>query len=87
MNAFALEVPESFVAMIAERVAALLGVREPASDSSPWLDTDGAAKYLCAEPRRIYELKSRHEIPHYKDGTRLLFRRDDLDTYLQGERV
>lgn len=83
MSAVALELPPEVIEEIARRAAELV---HPASPESPWLDVESAARYLCAKPGRIYELKARGEVPHHKDGTRLLFHRDDLDAYMAASR-
>jgi excisionase family DNA binding protein len=77
----ALELPEGFVEAVAARVADLLGDREPA-EPEPWIDLKVAAQYLACKPARIYALVSARRIPHEKDGTRLLFRRSELDAWI-----
>ena len=66
--------------VIAERVAERLA---PASSVSPWLSTEQAAVYLAAKPSRIHDLVALGKLAPRRDGRRLLFRRDDLDTYLE----
>ncbi len=74
--------PADLVDAIARRASELvleqLGMAEPAS---PWLDTKGAAAYLSWPTERVY--KCVHELPHFRHGNRLLFRRDELDRYLE----
>ena len=66
---------------IAERVA----TRMPASSAtvSPWLSTESAAEYIDAKPARIHDLVQARKLTPRRDGRRLLFRRDDLDAYLE----
>jgi excisionase family DNA binding protein len=66
---------------IAERVAAR--VAPPAPERTPWLDTAGAAEYLAAKPGRIHDLVALRRLTPRRDGRRLLFRRSDLDAYLE----
>jgi excisionase family DNA binding protein len=66
-----------------ERVAELL----PAPvDCSPWLDADGAAAYIAATRDRIYDLVQLRKLEPRRDGRRLVFRREDLDAYLEASR-
>jgi excisionase family DNA binding protein len=63
---------------IARRAAAL----QPAT-ASPWLDTKGAAEYVACTPDRIHDLVGLRKLTPRRDGRRLLFKRDDLDAYLE----
>jgi excisionase family DNA binding protein len=82
-NGLALTVPPDLVQAIAERTAELLAEQLP-NRPEPYLDVDGAAAYLSAPVSRIYDLR-RQGVRHYKDGTRLLFKREDLDAWLDAE--
>jgi excisionase family DNA binding protein len=76
--------PETFAQIIdavSERVLEPLAGED---DRSPWLDSNGAADYLSWPRERIY--KHRHELPHYKHGNRLMFRRDELDRFVEQHR-
>lgn len=79
----ALPFPEQLVDVIAERVAERLAGRAPATGPEPWIGVAEAARHLDCEPKRIYDLKSQRRIPFRKDGSRVLFRRSDLDAYLE----
>lgn len=83
MNAVTLQLPPDALEAIAERAAELLAERLPAHESSPYLTTEEAAEYLRAPVSRVYDLRSRGELPVFKDGSRNLFRREDLDALLQ----
>jgi excisionase family DNA binding protein len=76
-----LGVPGELVEMIAERAADLLAEQMPSV--SPYLDVDKAADYLACSPSRIYALTSTKRIPHHRDGSRLLFRREELDAWIE----
>jgi excisionase family DNA binding protein len=73
---------DAFAELLADRVAARI---EPAQIDrvSPWLNVEAAAEYIGSGPRRIYDLSSSGRIPVYREGTRLLFHRDDLDEWLR----
>jgi hypothetical protein len=66
---------------IAARAAELLTDRQPAA--SPWLDTKGAADHIAATPGRVHDLVQLGRLVPRRDGRRLLFRREDLDAYLE----
>ena len=76
-----LAVPDDLVEALAERVADLLSAREP-DGPEPWIAVAAAAEHLACAPARIYALASARRIPHERDGSRLLFRRSDLDAWL-----
>nr|MBA2763801.1 helix-turn-helix domain-containing protein [Thermoleophilaceae bacterium] len=48
-----------------------------------YMDVDEAAAFLACTPGRLYALKSANRIPHRKDGSRLLFRRDELHAWIE----
>jgi excisionase family DNA binding protein len=74
-------VPEGFVEQVATRVAEILGAREPLPE--PWVGVREAAEHLACPKSRIYALVSARRIPHRRDGSRLLFRRSELDAWLE----
>ncbi|HEX5527224.1 MAG TPA: excisionase family DNA-binding protein [Solirubrobacterales bacterium] len=80
----ALELPADVLDAVAERAAEIVLERlgEP-TPSSPWLDVAGAAEYIAAPVSRIYALVSANRIPHHRDGSRLLFHRDELDDHIR----
>jgi excisionase family DNA binding protein len=80
----ALPLPDELVDAIAKRVAELLAEPEQRGPE-PWVGVAEAANHLACKPHRIYGLVHRGEVPHRKDGTRLLFRRSELDAWLDGQ--
>lgn len=72
--------PSGFVEAVAVRVAELLGER---SREDGFLDVAGAAAFLSCPKSRLYSLVSAGRIPHHKDGSRLLFDRDELRAYVR----
>jgi excisionase family DNA binding protein len=79
--------PAEALEAIAERAAALVLAELRPSDAtrSPWLaGAQAAADYLSIPRTRVY--KRLAEIPHYRHGARLMFRRDDLDAWLERQR-
>jgi excisionase family DNA binding protein len=78
-------VPPEAVEAIAKRAAELVLAQQPPQRSgSPYLNADEAAAYLRCGRQRIYDLASAGRLRRYRDGTRVLFRRDDLDAHVGG---
>ena len=66
--------------------AALERLRElvDAGGPEPWIDVQAAADHIACKRQRIYDLVHADRIPHHRDGSRLLFRRSELDAWLAG---
>ena len=72
---------EPFIDAIAEAVTERIGER---AAPAPYLTVEQAAEHLaCDNKRRIYELVSQGRLKHYRDGRRVLLRREDLDAALE----
>ena len=71
------------VEAIARRAAELVSERQ--QQASPYLDSHGAGEYLCCSRGRIFDLVQLGKLEPVRDGRRLLFRRSDLDAYLEAE--
>ena len=67
---------------LAERVAELLAEWTP-TEAEAWVGVTEAANHLGCPKSRIYALASAHRIPHEKDGSRLLFKRSELDEWVR----
>ena len=70
---------------LAYRVAAAIDV-VLSLDTSPWLTIDEAAEHTRLPKNTLYKLTAAGAVPHYKPGNRLLFRRDELDDWIEGFR-
>lgn len=70
-----------FVEAVAVRVAELLAARDRGA-AEPWIGVEMAAEHLACGKARVYALVSAGRIPFAKDGSRVLFRRSDLDVWL-----
>ena len=57
--------------------------QQPAPQASPWMNIAGAARYLDLPKQRLYKLTATGDIPHYKQGGRLLFHQAELDHWLR----
>ena len=78
------ELSEEQVTEIAQRAAAI--VHEQQTSAAPtWLNTTDAANYIAAKPGRVHDLVQLGRLQPRRDGRRLLFRRDELDRYLEGQ--
>lgn len=71
-----------------DRLADLLGERLVArSDATAaedgWLDTKGAAAHLACKPDRVHDLVALGKLRPRRDGRRLLFKRSELDAYVE----
>lgn len=84
MNApLTISLPPDLIEQVAQRAASIVAA-SVTSDTGGYLDHDAAAAYIAAKPRRLYDLVSARQIPVYKDGSRNLYRRCDLDAYVEG---
>ena len=81
--ALVLPITEATLNAITEGVYQRLQSRLPDSRPSPWMTVTEVAAYLACKPDRIYSLKSAGRIPHYKDGSRLLFERGEIDEWVR----
>jgi excisionase family DNA binding protein len=77
-----IELPPELIEQIAQRAAQLVAERQAAS-ASPWLNAEQAAEYIAAPVGRIHDLVQLRKLTPRRDGRRLLFRREDLDAYLE----
>lgn len=80
-DGFTLEigVPPELVAAIAAQAAELV---EASVQPEPYMTAEQAAQYLACKVERIHALVSADRIPHHRDGSRLLFRRSELDDWI-----
>ncbi len=82
MDGLTVNVPDELVERIAERAAELVAERQSPAVSE-WLTTAEAAEHLRCPKSRIYALVSARRIPHAKDGSRTLFKRAELDRWVE----
>jgi excisionase family DNA binding protein len=72
------------VELVAERAAELVAERLLAQDHAEgWIGVEEAAEYLACPKSRLYALVSARRIPYCKDGSRTLFKRSELDSWVQ----
>ena len=79
--------PAAVLDEIVDRVTERLRDGRPAVE--PWVGVADVAVHLACRRQRIYDLVGRRgpgQIPHRRDGTRLLFRLSEVDGWLAGGR-
>jgi excisionase family DNA binding protein len=76
---------EQLLGELGERLADLLAERANGQAESPWLTLPAAAAYLGFTRDKLYKLSAARALPFRKkrDGQGLLFRRDDLDQWVE----
>jgi excisionase family DNA binding protein len=75
-------IPDAEIAALEQRLTEQILERIQEDACSPWLTVDQAAEHLAWPKKRLYNLVSKGEIPHRKQGNRLLFNRVELDRWL-----
>jgi excisionase family DNA binding protein len=75
------KIPTEVIETLAEAVANRIAERS-LSEPERWIGVEEAASHLACPKSRIYDLVSARRIPHERDGSRLLFRRSDLDQWV-----
>lgn len=76
------DVLAAFADLLAPLMAARLG---SATDvPSPYMSVAEAAEYMRCQPQRVYDLCSARRLTKFKDGSRTLLHRDEIDAYLAG---
>lgn len=85
MAAVRVDIGEELIEQIARRAAELLAEHAQPAKGEPdgYLDVNGAAEFLACPKSRIYSLASLGRIPHYHDGSRLLFDRGELREFVR----
>lgn len=83
VNALLAELDDDALEALADRLAPRLASRLERGDSGGWLDVNAAAAYLSCPQSRLYALVSARRVPFCKDGSRLLFRADELDEWVR----
>ncbi|MGI8708460.1 MAG: helix-turn-helix domain-containing protein [Actinomycetota bacterium] len=82
MSGLTFVLPDDALNALARRIVELTGSNALAAGESPYLTAAEAAEYLHVPRKRIYNLSSRREIPHRKQDGRLLFKRVELDAWI-----
>jgi excisionase family DNA binding protein len=90
MDEISLAIPDELIDALARRVAQIV-LAEMEDDLRPsqgrWLRAKDAAEYLGWTRSALYGRVHSQSIPHYKVENMLLFKRDELDRWLEEHRV
>ena len=78
-----MEVADRAEAMLRERLDGLAVGRE----LSPYLTVAEAADLIRSRPQRVYDLVSSGRLSRFKDGSRTLVLRAEVERWLAGERT
>lgn len=78
-------IPDVFLERIAQKAAEI--VLEHHEDMPDYLDTAATAQYLGWPKKRIDNLCSKRLIPFYKSEGRRIFVRQEIDCWVQEQRV
>jgi type II secretory pathway component PulK len=79
-----LDIGDELVERIAARAAELIRERETSETSGGWLrGADKIAEYIDSPRSRVYALVSARRIPVHHDGSALIARRSELDSWLR----
>jgi excisionase family DNA binding protein len=81
VSRLAIELPDHFVALVADEV--LKRLADGAQEPEGWVGVAEAAEHLACPKSRVYSLVSAGRIPHERDGSRLPFKRSDLDEWVR----
>ncbi len=78
----------ALIALFAEMMSKLdhleAEITELAQGRQGWMNADQAATYLGSASRaHVYDLAARGHIPVHRDGRRMLFRKSEIDAYIE----
>lgn len=83
MNEITITLPTEVVEELTRRVTEAVARSVEALRVPDLLTTTQAAAYLNCKRQRIYDLRSRGDLPVVREGGRILIRRGDLDALLE----
>lgn len=83
VNALLAELDDQALDALADALAPRLQARFAKRDQPDWLNAEQAAEHLACSRGRLYDLVQLGKLEPRRDGRRLLFRRGDLDAYLE----
>jgi len=77
--------PDELLERVAHAGAEIVFARLELSEPSPYLTVAEAAQYLRSKKQRVYDLLSAGRLTRFKDGSRVLVERAEIDAYLAGK--
>ena len=78
--------PPALVEEIARQVAASIGATQRPTQRRRWLTVPEIAVHVSWSPDRVYRLTAAGAMPCRRIGSRVLFDRDEVDTWLDEHR-
>ena len=82
MTPLSIDLPPETLETIAQRVAALLADRTQTAEDRWLRGAEKIANYIDSPVSRVYALASARRIPVHRDGSALIARQSELDTWL-----
>ena len=70
-----------------EKAIEKLNTTSPVTVANAPMDIKDLAEYLKMSVSAIYKLTSSSEIPHYKSGKRLYFKKEDINEWIFSRRI
>ena len=70
-----------------EKAIASLNSTNPIQVNNAPMDVKDLSEYLKLSVSAIYKLTSTSEIPHYKSGKRLYFKKEDINEWIFSRRI
>jgi excisionase family DNA binding protein len=70
-----------------EKAIASLNNTNPIQVNNAPMDVKDLSEYLKLSVSAIYKLTSTSEIPHYKSGKRLYFKKEEIDEWIFSNRI
>lgn len=70
-----------------EKAIAAINTTNPIQINNTPMDVKDLSAYLKLSISAIYKLTSTSEIPHYKSGKRLYFKKEDIDEWIFSHRI
>jgi excisionase family DNA binding protein len=70
-----------------EKAIASLNITNPIQINNAPMDVKDLSEYLKLSVSAIYKLTSTSEIPHYKSGKRLYFKKEEIDEWIFSKRI
>lgn len=70
-----------------EKAIAILNTVEPIVGANHPMDIKALSTYLKMSRSSIYKMTSSNDIPHYKNGRRLYFKKSEIDEWIFSNRI
>jgi excisionase family DNA binding protein len=78
-----LELPQEVIDELTDHVVGLVLERLKPQEASPYMSVREAAAFLRAKPQRVHDLLSAGKLARFKDGSRTLVLRSELEALVE----